>query len=71
MRKRRAFKIGLVLTGMALPALSAELSLPREELNPAKRKAICGAADNSRGLLTVLANCRSTDLKPDRVDLLD
>ena len=57
MKPRKAFRIGLVLTGMALPALSADIDMRQQQAPAAKKKAICGDADRPEGLIPGLASC--------------
>ena len=57
MKPRKAFRIGLVLTGMALPALSADIDIRQQAAPAAKKKAICGDGNRPSGLLSGLTNC--------------
>jgi hypothetical protein len=57
MKPRKAFRIGLVLTGMALPALSADIDIRQQQAPAAKKKAICGETNRPKGLLSGLTDC--------------
>jgi hypothetical protein len=67
MKPHRAFRIGLVLTGMALPALSAEVDCQHEDYPPAKRKVICVEASGLARLLATLSNCHKSASRPDEL----